>query len=125
MIVDSNIIIYSIKPEFVSLADYLQANVPRLTVSAISVVEVLGFHQLDSTEKEDFDAFFRTVTIQDITSSIIQEAVRLRQQRKRSLGDSIIAATALLHNLPLLTNNTADFTDIPGLTVISLASVTH
>ena len=32
-----------------------------------------------------------------------------------SLGDSIIAATALCHRLRLATNNTADFKGIPGL----------
>jgi toxin FitB len=47
----------------------------------------------------------------------------LRRQRKRSLGDSIIAATALLYELPLLTNNEADFKGINGITVLSLASV--
>lgn len=53
----------------------------------------------------------------------IAEAIRLRQQRRRSLGDSIIAATALLHNSPVLTNNVLDFADVDGLQVITLADV--
>ena len=123
MILDSNIIIYSIKPEYESLAAYLRTNMDTLHVSAISMVEVLGFHRLTQQEKQDFEAFFRFVTVRNMSAEIVLEAIRLRQQRKHSLGDSIIAATALLHNLPLLTNNTADFMDIPGLTVIPLASV--
>jgi predicted nucleic acid-binding protein len=67
--------------------------------------------------------FFNSITTLSITDEVIAEAIRLRQQRKRSLGDSVIAATALLYNQPVLTHNTGDFTDIPGLEVISMASV--
>ena len=123
MILDSNIIIYSIKPEYELLANHLRTNPGILHVSAISMVEVLGFYRLNQREKQDFETFFRLVTVLDMNAEIALEAIRPRQQRKRSLGDSIVAATALLHNLPLLANNTADFVDIPGLTVIPLASV--
>jgi predicted nucleic acid-binding protein len=63
------------------------------------------------------------MAILPISNSVIDKAIRLRQQRRRSLGDSIIAATALLYNLPVLTNNVADFSTIDGLRVISLADV--
>ena len=46
------------------------------------------------------------------------EAIRLRQQRKMSLGDSLIAGTALTHGLKLVTCNIADFRWIPALTLI-------
>ena len=35
-----------------------------------------------------------------------------------SLADSIIAATALLHRLPLVTRNEGDFTRVAGLEII-------
>ncbi len=34
------------------------------------------------------------------------------------LGDAIIGATAIVHELVLITNNTNDFTNIKGLKVI-------
>ena len=34
------------------------------------------------------------------------------------LGDAIIAATALVHNLILISRNTADFINIEGLDII-------
>ena len=67
--------------------------------------------------------FFGTITSLPITSEITQLAIRLRQQRKRSIGDAIIAATALTHNLPVVTNNVADFLSVEGLTVISLTNI--
>lgn len=36
-----------------------------------------------------------------------------------SLGDAIIAATAHLNNLELLTRNTNDFSHIPGLHLVN------
>jgi predicted nucleic acid-binding protein len=49
--------------------------------------------------------------------SVAERAVALRQQRKMTLGDAIIAATALVHNLPLLTRNVDDFKNITGLRI--------
>lgn len=123
MILDSNIIIYSAQPDYILLARYLQANQNDVRVSLISTLEVLGYSRMSAKDKLTFEAFFGSVEILPISKEIITEAIRLRQQRKRSLGDSIIAATALLYDLPILTNNLPDFTDIPGLNVISLASI--
>ncbi|GAB4014756.1 hypothetical protein GCM10028808_38190 [Spirosoma migulaei] len=123
MILDSNIIIYSVQPEYLSLARYLQVNEEIVQVSLISTLEVLGFSRLDPTDKRKFEAYLESVKLLPITDVIINNAIRLRQQRKRSIGDSIIAATGLIYNQPVLTNNVADFTDVDGLTVISLASV--
>lgn len=123
MILDSNIIIYSAKPEYIELVRYLQLNQDIVRVSLISTLEVLGFSRLSPKDELTFEGFFGIVKIFLITEAIITEAIRLRQQRKRSLGDSIIAAMALLYNLPMLTNNVADFSDINGLQLIALTDV--
>lgn len=48
MLIDSNIIIYAAKPEYGALRRFIAEKEPA--VSAISYVEVLGYHQL--TEQE-------------------------------------------------------------------------
>ena len=45
--------------------------------------------------------------------------VALRQQRKMSLGDALIAGTALLHGLTLVTRNAEDFHWIQGLSLLN------
>jgi predicted nucleic acid-binding protein len=50
---------------------------------------------------------------------VIVKAVELRQQKRMGLADAIIAATALVHALPLVTRNTMDFQNIEGLRLIN------
>ena len=87
-------------------------------VSLASYVEVLGFHRLKEDDHRSFAVFFASVPIIPITSEIAEYAVRLRQQRKMSLGDALIAATAIEHKLPLVSNNSKDFKWIDSLTLI-------
>ena len=116
MIFDSNIIIYSVRPEYPGLLRLLRRLAP--SVSAISVVEVLGFHKLAAADRADFETFFAATELLPITDDVIGQAVTLRQARKMSLGDAIIAATALVFGHELYTHNVKDFINIPGLVVI-------
>jgi toxin FitB len=87
-------------------------------VSAASEVEVLGYHRLTVSDRTDFLAFFAAITVLAIDSHVILRAIALRQTRKMSLGDALIAATALVHDLPLVTRNTRDFSWVAKLTLI-------
>ncbi|MCI5190004.1 MAG: type II toxin-antitoxin system VapC family toxin [Candidatus Electrothrix sp. AS4_5] len=107
MLLDSNAIIYSVKPEFDALRQLIAEHNP--SVSGVSYVEVLGYHQLTASDREDFIEFFKTAQIISVSQPVLEQAVALRQQRKMSLGDSIIAATALLNDLTLVTANVSDF----------------
>lgn len=123
MILDSNILIYSIKPEYAYLLSYLESQKQRSSISLISKLEVLGFYNLKLPEKAKLERLINSTNQLQVSPEVIAEAIRLRQQRRRSLGDSIIAATALLYKLPVLTNNTADFLDVEGIEVIALDSL--
>jgi predicted nucleic acid-binding protein len=115
MLIDSNLIIYAALPERSELREFIREHVPR--TSDVSKIEVLGYPNLDPSEKAFFTNFFSWAVVLTVTGKIVDEAIRLRQIRKIKLGDSIIAATALTHDLELLTHNTKDFNWIPGLAV--------
>jgi predicted nucleic acid-binding protein len=54
-----------------------------------------------------------------LSQPVLDEAVRLRQVKKIKLGDSLVAGTALLHDLTLVTRNVDDFLGIDGLRVLN------
>jgi toxin FitB len=58
-----------------------------------------------------------------ITAEIISTAIALRQQKRMGLGDSIIAATGLVHTLTIATRNIKDFQWIPNLNLIDPLSL--
>ena len=116
MLVDSTLIIYAASQKYPALMDWFAKVQP--SASAISVVETLGYHSLKPKEKAGLGAFFSELTIQYPTPREFQIAVELRQQHAMSLGDALIAATALYHNLTLATHNTKDFEWIKELKVI-------
>ena len=116
MLIDSNIIIYAAKPEYAELREFIATCAPM--VSAVSYVEVLGYHALRPAEEAILRRFFETSVMLPIDQSVLDQAVRLRQKRAMSLGDALVAATALVHRLPVITHNVADFGWIDDLTVI-------
>lgn len=61
MLIDSNIIIYAALPEHQALRQFVADRAPA--VSAISYVEVLGYHQLTQQQRQFFEAFFDAALI--------------------------------------------------------------
>lgn len=112
MLLDSNIIIYASKPEYADLRRFIAEHTP-------SVVEVLGYHKLTDSERHALEAFFAAAPILPLSDTVLDQAVRLRQQKKMTLGDSLVGATALMYNLTLVTCNTDDFKWITGLTLLN------
>lgn len=117
MLVDSNIIIYAALPEHDALRQFIAEHAPA--VSAISYVEVLGYHRLNVAEREALEAFFAAARILPLSDVVLDHAVQLRQQKKMSLGDALVAATAVVHGLTLVTRNTDDFRWIDQLTLLN------
>jgi predicted nucleic acid-binding protein len=117
MLVDSNILIYAAQPVHVQLRQFIADHAPA--VSAVSYVEVLGYHQLDDEERQYLEEFFRLAQVLPLSQAVLDQAVALRQQRKMSLGDALVAGTALVHSLTLVTRNVEDFQWIEGLSLLN------
>jgi predicted nucleic acid-binding protein len=117
MLIDSNIIIYAAQPEHAALRAFIGEHTPA--VSAISYVEVLGYHKLTEQERLLLEGFFAAAPQLVLSQAVLEQAVKLRQLRKMTLGDALIAGTALAHQLTLVTRNTADFAWIAGLKLLN------
>lgn len=113
MLLDSNILIYAAQPAHHALRELVRDR--DCSVSIVSRIEVLGFHRLAPDERSALESLFAALEILPLSEAVTVEAIRLRQQKSLTLGDAIIAATALVHGRTLVTRNTEDFAWIPGL----------
>jgi toxin FitB len=116
ILADSNLIIYAASGKYPDLAEWFVENRP--VVSAVTLLEVLGYHKLKAGEKEVLENLFAELSVVYPSVEIFLKAIELRQQRSVSVSDALIAATALFHNLALATHNTSDFDWIDGLDLV-------
>lgn len=119
MLLDSNILIYASKANSLDNPAVIATQQKAAALSDISRIEVLGYHGLKGNEKLDLEQMTKHMEILPVTRPITDLAIELRQQKSMSLGDAIIAATALEYELPLLTRNTGDFKWIDGLVLVN------
>jgi predicted nucleic acid-binding protein len=78
-----------------------------------------GFNQLTPERQERLTQLVRSLPEIRLHESIIQKAIALRRERKMSLADSIIAATALQQQMPLVTRNVHDYKHVQGIILIN------
>lgn len=126
-LIDTNIVIYHLNG--VTAADRLvdQLFEAGVAISVITHIEVIdGLPESADPHRATlrFNALINQIPVIPISRAEAERCARLRQQlrregrriRQRAL-DLLIAATALEHGLSLVTNNPADYSDIPGLSV--------
>lgn len=118
MLLDSNIIIYAIQPDYGKLRNWITNN--NVGVSSITLLEVLGYHNLKTADKHDFEELFSYAEIYAVTHEVIERAIDFRQRQNMSIGDTIIAATAVTHDKTLVTRNVSDFESIEELKLLDI-----
>ena len=117
MLLDSNILIYGAdggEPRLDAILDRTD-----LAIASVTRIETLGFHRLNETERAWLGAAIERMQVLALTETVEERAIALRQERKMGLADAIIAATALVHGLALVTRNVDDFKHVAGLDLIN------
>jgi predicted nucleic acid-binding protein len=84
-------------------------------ISIINKIELLGF----SIVTPEIIEFTDSTNIINLTEDVANQTISLRKKRKIKLPDAIIAATALTHNLTLISRNSKDFDGIDGLEFVN------
>ncbi|MCB0518430.1 MAG: type II toxin-antitoxin system VapC family toxin [Lewinellaceae bacterium] len=87
-------------------------------LSIINRIELLGYNGKPS-EMQAMADFVQASSVLLLAENVVLKTIEIRKQIKIKLPDAIIAATALTHNLTLVSRNTNDFKNIPGLKVIN------
>ena len=116
-LLDTNIFIYLTKGglDEPTLLRLRSATSSGFNLSVISKIELLGFAFPTTLEKEQAENFIQVSTIFMLTDDVVDKTIELRKTRKIKLPDAIIAATAIVHNLTLISRNDKDFAAIPSL----------
>jgi predicted nucleic acid-binding protein len=116
-LIDTNVIIDNFGNKLPEKAKKLLYSID-LTVSAVTKIEVLGWINATKEQLQPLYDFMEIASILPINEAVIDKTITIRQTKKIALGDAIIAATAIVYQLILITNNTKDFVGIKGLKIV-------
>ena len=98
------------EPAYASLSAIIDSD---FNISFINKIEVLGHH----TAGQAWQNFIEQANVLKVDDDIINQTVHIRKNHKIKIPDAIVAATALVNDLILITRNTSDFKNISGLQV--------
>jgi len=91
----------------------------EINVSIITKIEVLSFEPEKDDNYTTLVDFFEASNIFELTNDIVNKTIQIRQKHKIKLPDAVIASTALVNGLILVSRNTKDFKSIPDLVVLN------
>lgn len=116
-LLDTNILIYwcadTIPKHQVSFLK--EVFLTSFNISIISIIEFLSFNKFNNDFFEPERKFIELGNVLPLDKEIADLAILLRRSSSIRLADAIIAATALCHDLVLITRNTDDFKYITNL----------
>ena len=93
-------------------------------MSVVVQIELLSW-QGPPAEMQALADFIAATEVLPLDEPVTQQTIRLRQQYRVKLPDAIIAATALIHGLILVTRNTRDFKNVVGIGTIDPHNVSQ
>lgn len=106
-LIDSNIIIYHLNNEPIA-TKFLSENYQKIAISQITYVEVLSF-PFSNEEENEVKTLLSKFKILDVDQAISNQAVKNRKIKKIKLPDNLIASTAMVNGLTIVTRNVKDF----------------
>lgn len=121
-LIDTNVAIYYFGLLLTSNSEIFLDEIlkSKYYISVINRIELLGSKNLDKTEQIALDSFIENAEILNLDEEIILETIKIRKKFTVKLPDAVIAATCIVNNCQLLTNNTKDFAKITGLSTIQV-----
>lgn len=119
---DTNTAIYYLQQQFSHSAEqFIDSTLSNssLAISAITEIELLCWKTAIEKDLEVLQNFINDSLVFELEKDIKLKTAEIRKAHKIKLPDAVIAATALVHDLILLTRNVSDFKNIDGLNLIN------
>lgn len=122
-LIDTNIAIYFLDAQLTPAGMiYLvkALNAGDCYISVISKMELLGWTFKSPTDEQKAKDFVDELNVISLTDTIADKTIEIRKSRpKTKLPDAIIAATALVNDMVLITRNTPDFIGVRDLETVN------
>jgi len=113
------------------ISDYFSASFPEKimsfisdvidqipNISIITEIEALSWHAPDEIYETIIKEFIENANVLPLSKEVATACVKIRRSKKIKTPDAIIAATAIVHNLTLITSDN-DFNNIQNLRVLN------
>jgi len=100
LFLDTNIILYVLDGDE-TLSNFLDGR--QLYISFITELELLGYHGLTKSERKVIKEFIGQCKVVNINKMIKEEVIRLRTLYNTKLPDTIIMASSIYMDLPIVT----------------------
>jgi predicted nucleic acid-binding protein len=100
LLVDTNLLIFLLDGNPLAIK-MLQGKM--LYYSFVTEIELLGLYGITTTQKKFIEKFLTDLNKIGYSDKIEKTTIALKQKKKIKVPDAIIAATALVHDIPLIT----------------------
>ena len=115
ILVDTNIILYLLSGNN-TIEELL--NGKNVYISFITELELLGFKDLSPTEEKGIVSLLKECVVISINNRIKEKYIEIKKKYKLKLPDAIIAATAIVLNIPLVSAD-KQFKTVKELTLVT------
>jgi hypothetical protein len=92
-------------------------------ISVINRIELLSFDKISAEQHKALEAFVNNASVLELDENVVVETIKIRQIHNTKLPDAIIAASCIVNNCCLITNNYKDFAKIKELSIKSLTTL--
>ena len=118
---DTNIAIYYLQQQFPSNSEKIIDGVVgnyKIIISAITEIELYCWKSATPQDLLILQEFVEESVVIELEREIKLKTAEIRKTYKIKLPDAIIAATAIVYNLTLITRNVKDFSEISELQIL-------
>ena len=114
ILLDTNTVLYFLSGDE-TISDFIKEK--KIFISIITEMELLSYSKITSKELKIISGFISEITVININNDIKETAIKIRRSSKLKLPDSIIAASSVFLQIPLITAD-KEIKNVAGLNII-------
>jgi len=118
---NTNTVIYYLQQQFPPQAELFIDNSLKESkpcISAITEIELLCWDAPSEKDMAVLQNFINDSLVIELDYAVKHKTAELRREHKMKIPDAIIAATAIVYQLNLITRNTRDFKKIADISLV-------